>query len=182
MAHRHWRSRALVALLMAGGLLSAARADDNDRRRPDAAQMHSARNDSGVAVTISTNGFIDRRNPFFRELGSNERSCVTCHQPNEGWTITPKGLRDRFEDTRGTDPVFRLVDGANSPNADVSTKKAREKAYSMLLNRGLIRIGLPIPADGAVRAGPRSTTRTATRRRASSRSFAGRWRRPTCAS
>jgi cytochrome c peroxidase len=146
MTRRSWRARALLSALMAGGLVPAARADDDDRRRPDVPQMLSARNDSGVAVTISTNGFIDRRNPFFRELGSNGRSCVTCHQPNEGWTITPKGLRDRFEDTKGNDPVFRLVDGANSPNADVSTKRAREKAYSMLLGKGLIRIGLPIPA------------------------------------
>ncbi|HEY4958246.1 MAG TPA: hypothetical protein VII31_10570, partial [Caldimonas sp.] len=146
MAQRRWRARALVSVLMAGGLLSAARADDDDRRRPGVAQLHTARNDSGVALTISTNGFIDRRNPFFRELGTNERSCVTCHQPSEGWTITPKGLRDRFEDTKGTDPVFRLVDGANSPHADVSTQRAREKAYSMLLSKGLIRVGLPIPA------------------------------------
>ena len=167
---------------MAGGLLSAARADDNDRRRPDAAQMHSARNDSGVAVTISTNGFIDRRNPFFRELGGNERSCVTCHQPNEGWTITPKGLRDRFKDTKGNDPVFRLVDGANSPKADVSTKKAREKAYSMLLDRGPDPDRPADPGDGAVRAGPGRRPVRLRVGAASSRSFAGRWRRPTCVS
>jgi len=38
------------------GLAGAADADD--RRRPDRAQMHSARNESGLALTISTNGFI----------------------------------------------------------------------------------------------------------------------------
>ena len=145
------RERVLLAILLAAGMLSAAKAgvkndDDDDRRRPDRPQFHRADNDSGTAVTISTNGFIDRRNPFFRELGTNERSCLTCHQPAEGWTITPKGLRDRFQQTRGTDPVFRLVDGANSPQADVSTPHAREKAYSMLLSKGLIRIGLPVPA------------------------------------
>ncbi|MEO8312705.1 MAG: cytochrome C, partial [Caldimonas sp.] len=121
--------------------------DDDDRRRPDRMQLHAARNDSGVAVTISTNGFIDRRNPFFRDLGANGRSCLSCHQPEEGWTITPQGLRERFQKTQGTDPVFRLNDGANSPLADVSTRRAREKAYSMLLDNGLIRVGLPIPAN-----------------------------------
>ena len=146
MTNQPWPSHALVSVFMAAGLLSPARADDDDRRRPQQPQLHSARNQSGVAVTISTNGFIDRRNPFFRELGSNGRSCVTCHQPNEGWTVTPKGLRERFEATHGTDPVFRLNDGANSPLADVSTRRAREKAYSMLLDKGLIRVGLPIPA------------------------------------
>ena len=146
---QHRRGLALIALLaLAGGWMSAAHADrdDDDRRRPAVPQLHHARNDSGVASTISTNGFIDTRNPFFRPLGTNERSCFTCHQPQDGWTIVPKSLRERFEQTRGTDPVFRVVDGANSPHADVSTYRAREKSYSMLLSKGLIRVGLPIPA------------------------------------
>jgi hypothetical protein len=46
------------------------------------------------------------------------------------------------------DPVFRTNDGSNSPAADVSTPAARQAAYSMLLTRGDIRVGLPIP-DGA---------------------------------
>src|SRR5262249_2504247 len=47
----------------------------------------------------------------------------------------------------GTDPIFRTVDGSNSPAADVSTVEARRSAYSMLLNKGLIRIGIAIPAN-----------------------------------
>lgn len=147
MTKRQRCERVLASTLMTMAMLTAANAgDDDDRRRPDRPQLHNAFNDSGVAVTISTNGFIDRRNPFFRELGTNERSCVTCHQPTEGWTITPKGLAERFRQTRGTDPVFRTNDGANSPQADVSTPRAREKSYSMLLAKGVIRVGLPIPA------------------------------------
>jgi hypothetical protein len=42
--------------------------------------------------------------------------------------------------------VFRTVDGANSPKADVSTVAKRRTAYSMLLNHGVIRVGLAIPA------------------------------------
>jgi hypothetical protein len=146
MASRAIALSAATWTIAACCLPGLARADDDDSRRPDRPQIHAARDDSGVAVTISTNGFIDRRNPFFRELGMNGRSCVTCHQPQEGWTITPKGLRERFDRTQGTDPVFRPNDGANSPLADVSTRRAREKAYSMLLDKGLIRIGIGIPA------------------------------------
>ncbi len=51
----------------------------------------------------------------------------------------------RFEASAGTDPIFRTVDGSNSPNADVSTLEARRAAYSMLLSKGLIRIGIGIP-------------------------------------
>jgi len=60
--------------------------------------------------------------------------------------MTPKGLRERFERSNGMDPVFRPNDGANSPLADVSTRQAREAAYSMLLGKGLIRVGIGVPA------------------------------------
>jgi hypothetical protein len=36
-------------------------------------------------------------------------------------------------------------DGSNSPSADVSTVEARRAAYSMLLTKGLIRVGIGIP-------------------------------------
>jgi len=44
-------------------LPGVAAAQDDDRRRPVPAQTHRAANDSGAAVTIGTNGFIDRPNP-----------------------------------------------------------------------------------------------------------------------
>lgn len=101
--------------------------------------------DAGGVRTISVNGPIDLRNPFFQVLGTNGRACVTCHQPAFGWSITPEHVRERFEATRGRDPLFRTNDGSNSPNADVSTVEARRKAYSMLLTKGLIRVGIGIP-------------------------------------
>ena len=149
------RLRSVVALLaLSGGWMTTAHADrdDDDRRRPSVPQLHHARNDSGVATTISTNGFIDTRNPFFRPLGSNERSCFTCHQPQDGWSITPKSLRERFEDTRGTDPVFRLVDGANSPKADVSTYRAREQVVQHAAEQGADPDRPADPGHRAVRA------------------------------
>ncbi len=54
-------------------------------------------------------------------------------------------MQERFDATGGTDPLFRTVDGSNSPNADVSTLDARRNAYSMLLRKGVIRVGLPLP-------------------------------------
>jgi cytochrome c peroxidase len=103
------------------------------------------RDPSGQIRTFTTAGFLDTRNPFFRSLGSNGRACVSCHQPRDGWTITPAHLRERFEATDGLDPIFHSNDGANSPNADMSTRSARRRSCSMLLRRGLIRVGLGIP-------------------------------------
>ena len=49
--------------------------------------------------------------------------------------------------TAGADPIFRTNDGSNcDQNIDVSTLSGRRKAYSLLLNRGLIRIALAPPA------------------------------------
>jgi hypothetical protein len=110
---------------------------------------------TGVFTTVSAHGSIDLDNEFFQDLGSNGRRCVTCHVPTVGWTINPRELRTvfdatdggKFEDGFGLGAVFRTVDGSNSPTADVSTLAKRRQAYSMLLNKGVIRIGLPIPAN-----------------------------------
>jgi cytochrome c peroxidase len=87
----------------------------------------------------------DLSNPFFQSLGTNGRSCSSCHVAAAGWTITPEDVQNRFDATGGTDPIFRTNYGSNSPDADISSVAARRTAYSMLLSKGLIRIGLPIP-------------------------------------
>jgi cytochrome c peroxidase len=102
---------------------------------------------TGIVRTYNVNGAIDFDNPFFQSLGTNGRSCGSCHQPADGWTIVPSHVQARFEATDGEDPIFRTNDGSNSPAADVSTAEARRSAYSMLLTRGLIRVGIGMPFD-----------------------------------
>jgi cytochrome c peroxidase len=103
-------------------------------------------NASGSEATFSRGGSIDQTNPFFKPFG-NGRSCASCHQPTDGWTITPSKVLARFNQTGGQDPLFLIHDGANSPQADTSTIAARRAAYSMLLSKGLIRMGLPMPPN-----------------------------------
>ena len=104
-------------------------------------------NATGIAATYSTVGKVDLQGPFFQSLGTNGRACVSCHQPSIGWTVTPENIQTRFEATGGTDPIFRTNDGSNSPEADVSTVESRRSAYSMLLSKGLIRVGIGIPMN-----------------------------------
>jgi len=100
-------------------------------------------------------------------MGTNGRECETCHTNERLWSTTPAVLQERFDTgmphfslsptkyatnetaARNDDlePIFRTVDGSNSPNADVSTPEARKRAYSMVLSRAVIRIGLPVPDD-----------------------------------
>jgi cytochrome c peroxidase len=102
---------------------------------------------SGTLSTYSTAGRIDLSNPFFQNLGTNGRTCNTCHVSSDAWSITPLDLQTRFINTQGTDPVFRPVDGSNCPSADVSTLQARQSAYSLLLSKGLIRVSRIVPAN-----------------------------------
>jgi cytochrome c peroxidase len=99
---------------------------------------------AGFAQSAIPGGAIDQSNPFFQSLGVNGRTCNSCHQAGEGWTVTPIGVTLRFLLSQGTDPIFLPHDGANAPGLDVSTPEARWNAYSMLRSRAVIRIGLPV--------------------------------------
>jgi hypothetical protein len=141
-----WRLAAIVAVLLLGvGTVHAQQANQprgNPLATPDV---------SGWLQTSTPSGRIDHDNPFFQGFGSNGRSCDSCHRQAQGWTVTPQELRQRFARTNGMDPVFSLVDGAVSPLADVSSVAARRSAYAMLLNRGLVRVGMPMPANAEFR-------------------------------
>ena len=102
---------------------------------------------TGTFRTFTTNGSVDFDNPFFQSLGTNGRSCASCHDAADGWTVVPSHLQARFANSDGEDPIFRTNDGANSPSADVSTLEARRAAYNMLLSKGLIRVGIGIPTN-----------------------------------
>ncbi len=135
-------------------------AGDCGQRAEESADHHKLLNNLpmpdalGASTTFSVAGGIDLRNPFFEDLGTNGRTCGSCHQINQGWTISAADTRRLFDVTRGTAPIFRTVDGSNSPDADVSTLGNRRAAYSMLLSRGTIRVGIGVPegADFALTA------------------------------
>jgi cytochrome c peroxidase len=144
--NRRFRHRP-IWLLLAGLSLVSIPSLAGDTALPN---MLRFPNPTGYAATFSTTGKVDLTGPFFQSLGTNGRSCGSCHQPSDGWTVTPKHIQQRFEATGGTDPIFRTVDGANAPELDVSTVRARRSAYSMLLSKGLIRVGIGMPTGPGV--------------------------------
>jgi cytochrome c peroxidase len=137
------RKQAAASAILAALAVATATGADNGR----APQFLMTANPTGMAASYSTGGALDLSNPFFQKLGINGRSCDTCHQPAAGWSVTPAGIQERFAASAGTDPIFRLNDGANSPLADISTTEKRRAAFSLLLGKGLIRVGIGIPAD-----------------------------------
>jgi hypothetical protein len=140
-----WSSISLASIAISGvlagtTLISDAAASDDSNR------VLQAPDPSGVLVSVSTRGtLMDHANPFFQSLGTNGRSCATCHVASQDWSISAPDVRRRFDLTAGLDPIFRTVDGSNSPDADISTADARRHAFSMLLSKGVIRVGIGIP-------------------------------------
>lgn len=101
--------------------------------------------DHGLSASYSTQGKVDLNGDFFKSFGINGRTCGSCHKPSDSWTVSLVDINLTFDLTLGLDPIFRPVDGTTSPNADVHTLADRRKAYSMLLSRGTIRIGIGMP-------------------------------------
>src|SRR5215469_13433371 len=98
---------------------------------------------TGAVASYSNTGTINEQNPFFQSLGSNGRSCATCHVADQAWSLSAAGVQRVYERTHGNDPLFASVDGANCPT-DNSTEAS---AHSLLLHNGLIRVALTPPAN-----------------------------------
>jgi len=101
------------------------------------------RDNTGAVATFSTAGTINEQNPFFQSLGTNGRTCATCHQADQSFGLSSAGARRTFTLTHGLDPLFNPVDGANCPTDDSTDPHA----HSLLLNNGLIRVGITPPAN-----------------------------------
>ena len=144
MHRRFCGAAAIVFGLLGAAVVGTTRGADATEADP---RLIASPDPSGQLRTYDINGALDLDNPFFQDLGTNGRRCVTCHQPAEGWTITPQGIQLRFLRSNGTDPIFRNNDGSNCEGATPRTRAQERVAYSLLLDRGLIRIGLDLPAD-----------------------------------
>jgi len=142
---REWASGAIDH---AQRMRAHADADHGSQRTPPIIKKLEIDDDPGGHIGTFQPGVatITANNAFFQNLGTNGRTCFTCHQPQSGWTVSAASVRARFADSGGVDPIFRLVDGATCPTADVSTLSAKRRAYKLLLDKGLIRIGLPLPS------------------------------------
>ena len=138
-----WRPcAALLALI--GSVLSQSAA--NAEKLPN---LFPFLNSTGILETYNTaGGPISLAGPFFQDLGTNGRSCASCHRPAQGWSLSSDEVKLRFELTRGKDPLFSTVDGSNcNDHVDTSTLTGRRKAYSLLLDRGLIRVEIAAPEN-----------------------------------
>jgi cytochrome c peroxidase len=114
---------------------------------PSVAKYESDIDSTGVLQSYLPAGGLKvlSSNPFFQSLGTNGRSCATCHQPPSGMSISLANIQARYTATGGRDPLFAPIDGATCPSNATGTGQP-QSAYSLLLNQGLIRVALTVPA------------------------------------
>jgi hypothetical protein len=107
----------IASLLILTPLAMTAGAHDFDKYDDDSDRSEVSADATGLIQTINANGRTNTKGAFFQSLGTNGRSCSTCHLPDQAMSIAPPQIRQRFEQTRGRDPLFNAVDGANCANA-----------------------------------------------------------------
>ncbi|MFY9643859.1 MAG: hypothetical protein WAK29_01695 [Terriglobales bacterium] len=104
---------------------------------------------TGFSGTYSKTGSVDLSGPFFQSLGTNGRTCGTCHQPSDGFGLSAIDAQLRYFISRGKDPLFAQVDGSTCPTGPANN--------SLVVNNGLIRIGLTVPPNSTDQSPPQYT-------------------------
>jgi len=94
---------------------------------------------NGFSATNSTTNSIDLSSAFFQSLGTNGRSCGTCHAPSDGFGLSVVDAKFRYFASHGRDPLFAQVDGSTCPTGPVNN--------SLVVNNGLIRVGIQVPPN-----------------------------------
>lgn len=98
---------------------------------------------TGAVATFTSAGKFDESGPFFQSLGTNGRTCASCHIVGNAMGLSAAHAEAVYERTNGTDPLFAAVDGAVCPAA----APGQPLNFSLLRQNGLIRIGLQLPAS-----------------------------------
>jgi cytochrome c peroxidase len=91
--------------------------------------------------------FIERT---LEQLGGNGRSCADCHMPSQNFQLSPEAARARFDalsvarthNKNADDALFRPIDAD-----DFRVNGANASDYSNLVQNGLVRVTMALPAN-----------------------------------
>lgn len=140
--HLLFASCLTIGIIAGCGITSSTSSPVTTTTSPTTSNLQPYADTTGTVATYTTASSIDLTNHFFASLGTNGRTCATCHQLNQGMSINAAATQALFTSTNGTDPLFNAFDGANCPTAANGDSAAR----TLLLSKGLIRIAVTLPA------------------------------------
>jgi hypothetical protein len=142
------RSHLTAALVLFGCItLSACGGGGEDQSAalpidPNACTTGPAQTPVDTAFCRGKANFHDRT---LAGLGGNGRACSDCHMDTENFQLTPAAAQARFSQMTMTgidDPLFRAID-AN----DFRANGAAARNFTNLMQNGLIRVTIPLPAN-----------------------------------
>ena len=112
---------------------------------------------SGAVVRKMIQGAVN----FFRPFpGGNGRSCATCHNPADGFSLSPATVearwrrlqRARLRNPEATDPLFRPIDADDGKDD-----------FTLLRTRALVKVRVPLPSRVRLTLDPSATHVTLSR-------------------
>jgi hypothetical protein len=106
--------------------------------------LEVAADPAGTTESFSSNSFdTGPSNGFFASLGTNGRTCNSCHGQDQGWTISAAKVQE-LAGAQPSDPLFAPVDGSDCPPTS-TMQPVNATLSTLLVEYGLIRIMLPVP-------------------------------------
>jgi hypothetical protein len=126
-----------LALVLLAPLAPAAAAEDAYGK----ATAELLPDSTGAIEAYNANGPIDNKAAFFQSLGTNGRSCSTCHVASQAFGLSAASAQSLYRRSGGRDPLFASVDGANCPGARINSPEE----HSLVLQSALFRIALQFP-------------------------------------
>jgi cytochrome c peroxidase len=164
------RSSPQARLRAAGSASASARQVGGDAEREAQlarvlADIEGAARDSGEAAYRKWQKNRDRivrgAGNFFRPFpGGNGRSCATCHDPQDGFSLSPATVEARWQrlqrarrrDPAATDPLFRSIDADDG-----------REDFTLLRTRALFKVRVPLPSRVRLTDDPAATSVTVSR-------------------
>ena len=143
------RSPLLLTLASVTPLIGCAAEPAEVSTTESAVSAHQyVQNRSGTAETYSLLGpmaELEATNAFFKDMGTNGRTCVSCHSAAGGWT--PSASDELWKDSHGSDPLFMTThDVGVCPDSDITKKGDPRRAMKLLIERGLTRASVAVKA------------------------------------
>jgi len=131
-------------------VLQAIEAEDSERAAGQGARSHD---DKQKLIRGAVNFFL----PF---PGGNGRSCSTCHNPRDGFSLSPATVEARWQrlqrarrrNPHATDPLFRSIDADDG-----------FEDFTLLRTRALFKVRVPLPSRVRLTDDPTATHVTLSR-------------------
>jgi cytochrome c peroxidase len=147
---------AAILFVLATGLVQAPRTPPPASATDEGALLAGILNEIGSDPALRK-GAVN----FFRPFpGGNGRSCATCHDPRDGFSLAPATVEARWQrlqrarrlDPKATDPLFRSIDADDG-----------KEDFTLLRTRALFKVRVPLPSRVRLTDDPAATHVTVSR-------------------